>query len=166
MNVAPLPWQPQAQPQAQGLTQAQQFKQFQEFQAMQQQQQQQQQPVFVQQPQQVQQVQPQQPVFVQQPQQVQQVQPQQPIFVQPQQGGFYASPGGPPTIVIDTTPAQMGGFQQEYKEATQGVPVMGGGYHARNTTPRQRPSSPKRGQMMSGGQVMNAQTKISIQKLG
>jgi hypothetical protein len=60
----------------------------------------------------------------------------------------------------------MGGFQQEYKEATQGVPVMGGGYHARNTTPRQRPSSPKRGQMMSGGQAMNAQTKISIQKLG
>ena len=109
----------------------------------------------------------------------------QPVF---QQGGFYMAPyqtypqyqpftpttfqlgQGPPTIAIDTSPQAMAASFEDYKAATQGVPVMGGGGGGgggSRTTPRARAVSPQaRKGMSSGGQMITPTTKVTINKLG
>ena len=69
---------------------------------------------------------------------------------------------GPPTITIDTSPQAMSASFEDYKAATQGVPVMGS---TGRVTPRNRGASPRKG-MSSGGQTITPTTKVTIQKLG
>jgi len=74
-------------------------------------------------------------------------------------------PAGPPTIVIDTSPQAMVGFQDDLQQAVRGVPVMGqsGG---RRTTPRARDGSPRRAPATVSGSQVSPTAKITIQKLG
>ena len=75
----------------------------------------------------------------------------------------FPSQNGPPTITIDTSPQAMSASFEDYKAATQGVPVMGGS--GNRVTPRARAASPRKG-MSSGGQTITPTTKVTIQKLG
>ena len=90
----------------------------------------------------------------------------------PQGGGgapmvFQTMAGGaPPVIVIPTGPEQMqqGGYDEEYREAARGRPVMGQ-TNRRHITPRARPMSPRRQDSAFGGGPVAASTKITIRKL-
>ena len=98
----------------------------------------------------------------------QQMMPMQPMMVPAPMAG------GPPTIVIDTSPVAMqnGGFLDELHEAQRGVPVMGRrSLERRHTTPRARGSSPQarpaqRGGMSFGGEPLSTGQKITVQKMG